>query len=398
MPVAVGFDEHRRAYADGRPFFLIGARHMPEGGTPSLLAEAGFNAYRALAFGHEVSGPSPLPATDEGILFWAYIYDRAVLSRCSDYRRQLGEYVREARNHPSLLCYENLNEVATCWRNRPPKALPAELEEGTRLLRELDPHHPIWLAHSCERTVETLAQYDGCADILGCNPYPVQPPVLRQHIGVRPDGRMLDCPDQTLHAVGRYTEKMMRVGNGQMPVWMLVQAMANENWFSPAHTPEMAEEGVDESEILYPTREEMRFMAFDAIIAGATGIAFALWKTPVGSQTWQDVTSLVRELNAFSPALTAPPMTGGFGITYADLGFTIWDGVRLMARRRGSSAYLFCANTAFDPARVTIALPACVRSGAAGVEGEDREVPIDKGTIHDDFQPFGVHVYRMLVE
>jgi len=396
MPTSVWFDKNRIAHVNGKPFFLIGARHIPEGGSPELLAEAGFNAYRLLTFGNELSRPETLPDTKGEIYFWAYIYDRAVLSRSPEYRGQLEKFVRDVKRHPFFLCYENLNEPALAWKNLPPKALPEELLEGTNLVRKIDPGHPIWIVHSCDRTIDTLRKYNKAADILGCNPYPVQPAGMRQHIGVRPDGKMFDCPDQTLHAVARYTRKMMKVGNNRMPIWMLVQAMANENWYSPVHTPEMARQGIDQSKILYPTLKEMRFMVYDMIIAGATGIAFSMYKTPHGSKVWNDITCVVQELNKLAHALTAPPFQKSFKIRYVDLGYTIWDGVKVLARQYGNKVFLFAANSSFDPARVRITVPDAIGSPRVCVEGENgRTVRIHNHEFSDDFEPFDVHIYRM---
>ena len=395
MASVVRLDDNRLASVDGRPFFLIGARHMPDGGTPAILAEAGFNAYRRIAFGHETGEPEPLPEPDEDILFWSYIFDRAVLGRSVDYRRQLEELARQVRHHPGMLCYENYNEVAWAFNGSDPKAAPDELAEGTALLRELDPDHPVWLAHSCDRMVRTLAKYNSCMDILGCNPYPVVPPGIRQHVGFRPDGKFLDCPDQTIHAVGKYTDKMMRVGGRRMPVWMLIQGMAHESWFNPTHTPEMAGQGMGESKILYPTYDEMRFMAHDAIVHGATGLAFALHKTPVEGPVWQDIKRLVGELRRLHEALAAPPVPEPVEVSYTELGFTVWDGVRTLVRRKGNDVYLFAVNTAFDPAQVAMRLPGVSTKSTAVVESEDREVALEDETLSDYFEPYAVHVYRI---
>lgn len=395
MSNAVVLDNNRITSVNGKPFFLVGARHMPDGGTPAILAEAGFNAYRWIAFGHETGEPEPLPKTDEGILFWSYIFDRAVLGRGADHRRQLEKLVKQVRQHPAMLCYENYNEVAWAWNDSEPKAAPDELAEGTALLRELDPNHPIWLAHSCERMVETLAKYNSCMDIVGCNPYPVLPEGIRRHVGIRPDGKIVDCPDQSIHSVGKYTDKMMHVGGGRMPVWMLVQAVANENWFSPIHIPEMAGQCIDESMILYPTYDQMRFMAYDAIVHGATGLALAMYQTPVGSPAWQDIKRLVGELRRLHDALAAPRLPEPVEVSYTELGFTIWDGVRTLARRKGDELYLFAVNTAFDPAQVTMRFSGVNTKGDAVVESDDREVAVKNGTLSDHFGPYAVHVYRI---
>lgn len=396
MPARVWIDEERITHVDGRRFFLIGARHMPVGGTPEILRQAGFNAFRAMAFGGENAAGEHVPEDLEGIYFWSYIYDRADFSRSADYERELRAWIEQARRHPALLCYENYNEPTLLYKSDQFKTQPERLAVGTQIIRELDPDHPIWLCHSCNNTVETLARFNPCLDIAGCNPYPVHVAGMRQHIGVRADGRMLDCPDQSIHAVGKYTGKMMAVAGGTRPVWMLIQGLANENWFDPVtHNPEFAGQSVDESKILYPSYEQMRFMAFDAVIAGATGLAMSMWKTPVGSRTWDDMVCLVQELKSLSPALSAPPLHAPFPCRYEDLGFTIWDGVRTLARRNGDEVYLFAANTAFDPARVTISVPDDVAEGTGLVVGEERELPIQRRSFTDDFGPYEVHVYRL---
>ena len=391
----VRLNEDHTTTLNGRRFFLIGARHMPEGGTQAKLAEAGFNGFRWSAFGTESSQAADLPQPPEDLYFWAYIFDRAVFDRCRDYQLQLESLADRLKDHPRFLCYENYNEVAMRWGETDTKAGPSELIAGSRRLREIDPDHPIWLAHCCGRTVETLRAYNPCTDILGCNPYPVQPPGMKSHYGVRPDGRMFDCPDQTLHGVGRYIEKMLRLGEQRMPVWMLIQAMANEHWFDPQRGEADA---LDPTKVLYPTYDEMRFMTYDAIICGATGLAFSMYRTPVDSQAWRDVSRLVGELRLLHDVLCAPKVDEPIEISYTDLGFTIWDGVRISARRIGGSPYILAANTAFDRARAAIRMPCLVGPQSAVVVNEDRQIPIVAGCLQDDFDPFAVHVYRMDIE
>jgi len=394
MPSTVTIGRDRITCVNGTPFFLIGARHMPEGGTPELLRDAGFNAFRALAFGHEVRPAETIPRDLEGIRFWAYLYDRADFSRAATHEHELQAAVRRLRTHPALLCYENFNEPTLLFRTDRFKTEPAVLAAGTARLRELDPDHPIWLAHCCTHTVETLQRFNPCLDIVGANPYPLYLPGMRSHIGVRPDGRMLDCPDQSVHAVGRYTAKMMAVAEGRRPVWMLIQAMANENWFNPAHTPELAAQGRDETRILYPTYSQLRFMVFDAIVHGATGIALSMWKTPAHGEIWDVITRLVGELRALHDALCAAPVPEPAALSYTDLGFTVWDGVRLLARRRRDTVTVFAVNTQFDPAQVTIRMPCLEGANHVQVVTEARELPLESGAFSDRFEPYDVHVYR----
>ena len=397
MPTRVTIDEKRITHVDGEPFFLIGARHMPKGGTPELLRDTGFNAYRALAFGHESGEPEEIPSDLEGIFFWSYLYNRADFTRFPGHESQLRERVEQLKDHPALLCYENLNEPTLLYPGDPFKAEPENLAVGTALLRDLDPAHPVWLAHSCTNTVETLRRFNGCLDIVGANPYPVHVPGMRQHIGVRRDGKMLDCPDQSIHAVGRYTDKMMKVADGQLPVWMIMQALANEHWYSPVHTPEMAGQGIDESKVLYPAYGQMRFMVFDAVVHGATGIAFGMWRTPVGGDIWRDITRLVGEIRGLHDALCAPPVMEDTEISHADIGFTVWDGVRVLARRLRDTLYIFAVNTQFDPAEVTVRMKSLPAASRATVVDEGREVAVVDGSMADRFEPYEAHVYRIEV-
>jgi hypothetical protein len=393
MPVRVTFDQNRVAHVDGRPFFLIGARHMPDGGTPDILRDTGFNAFRQVVFGSESATGEAIPSDLEGIHFWAYVFDRADFTKSPDYERQLREKITELREHPALLCYENYNEPTMLYKGNRFKTEPENLARGTAVLRELDPNHPIWLCHTCFNTVETIRRYNPCLDIVGCNPYPVYVPGMRQHVGMRADGKIVDCIDQSIHSVGKYTDKMMVVAQGR-PVWMLIQALANENWFNLIHTPELAGQAIEEAKIVYPTYTQMRFMAYDAIVSGATGVALSMHKTPVGSSIWDDIKHLVTELRSLHDTLCAPPLPGVIDVNYTDLGFTIWDGVRVLARRLGDEVYVFAVNTAFDPAETAILLPVDLGS-AAEVLGEDREIAVAGNAIRDRFEPYAVHVYKI---
>ena len=114
-PTRVTIDKNRIMHIDGNPFFPVLARHIPEGGTPKLLAEAGFNGYRWTAFGTETVDTAPVPDQNEGIYFYAYIYDRAVLGQSGDYKGQLQELTRSLRDDPAFLCYENFTDRQTFY-------------------------------------------------------------------------------------------------------------------------------------------------------------------------------------------------------------------------------------------------------------------------------------------
>ena len=372
---------------DGKPFFPLQARHLPAGAAWRDMGEAGFNCFRHIVFGGLNMAGAELPEERHGLKICAYLYNRTL----PEHEGELTAAVERLRDLPDLLSYENCNEPA--WRPDAPEVVnfPAEgLAHGYRLLKQLDPRHPVHQAHGIGGTVEALRGYNACADIVGCNPYPVFPPGMRRHIGIRPDGRALDSPDQTLSATALYTRKMLEVGQGR-PVWMQLQTMAWEDFAGPF--TEGGDPNPDPACVVYPTHTQMRYMAFADIIAGATGLLFSMFNLPFASPAWEDVQRLIGELSELHDVLAGRTVGLPLTTTYRNLGFTVWHGVQTLAKERDGRLYLLAANSAFDPAEVTW-------SGFTGVSalevpGEDRHIMVRNGQATDAFEPYGVHVYRI---
>jgi hypothetical protein len=231
-----------------------------------------------------------------------------------------------------------------------------------------------------------------------------------------PDGRALDSPDQTISAVGDYTKKMLAVGSskmedeesdqgGGMPVWMMLQAGAWEEYRTPGTAR-------DEAAVLYPSHRQMRYMAFADVISGATGLLFNMPETPVGKPIWRDIATLVHELRALEPALAGGRVFQSPTPKYTNLGFTIWKGVDTLVTRDGTGrVYLFAVNNAMHPAEVLWqGLPAGTtavrvvrdRSGAAAadVDGEARVMRVDAAGAALDaerFEGYDVIVYEIVI-
>src|SRR5688572_25554369 len=229
MPTRVTIDEHRITRVKGQPFFPIAARHIPvrrpehmhklwtaSADDYRFLKDIGFNSVRLVPFGgqaFERDGVPEIPEDFGGLMFYAYLYNRADFSKDADKRkRQLTDLVKAVRERDDLLGYEQQNEPAYTWMDqRTPQGSPDGMTAGSAHVRELDPHHPIRVGHMCCNLVATLRKYNACADVVSCNPYVVQAPGMRRFVGTRPDGFLTDHADRTISAVGRYTDKMMRV-------------------------------------------------------------------------------------------------------------------------------------------------------------------------------------------
>jgi len=111
--VTIGKD--RILSVNGKPFFPIGARHIPAGATLGLLKQVGFNSFRWTAFGTDTAliPTAQLPSDLGGLMFYPYVFNKADLSaEAETRRRQLTELIQMVREHPALLCYEQRNEPA----------------------------------------------------------------------------------------------------------------------------------------------------------------------------------------------------------------------------------------------------------------------------------------------
>lgn len=392
--VTIGADRILRV--NGRRFFPIGARHLPVGATPRLLKKTGFNCLRWVAVGADgLTLPhTPLPRDLSGLMFYPYVFTHGDLSRDVRARRRvLMALVKKVRQHPALLCYEQRNEPAYTWRDAAtPQSPPAGLIAGSRVIRELDPQHPIRVSHMTGNLVGTLRQYNPAVDIVGCNSYVVMAPGQRLFVGCRPDGKFVDCPNQTLSAVGDLTTKMMRVAAGRV-VWMQLQAMANEDWFSVVHTPENRHAGRYEHTRLLPTRWQLRFMAYHAIIRGATALEFAMHRTRVDEPGWSGIRDVIGELRDVHDVLASSVWPGSLRIDYRELGFSDWTGIETLVKLQRGQPWIFAANTQFDPMEATFSnLPQGIRAKLS-IWGEDRTISVNGGKFTDHFRPYEVHVY-----
>ena len=391
----VTIDENRIFWMNGRPVFPIGARHFPVGASFADVRAAGFNALRWTPFGVDrAAQAASLPEELRGLMFYPYVFTNGDLSCDAEMRRMaLSELVRQVRNHPALLCYEQRNEPAYTHRAHAiPQSPPEGLIAGSRVIRELDPDHPIRVGHMVCNLVSTLRRYNEAVDVVGCNPYVVSPPGLRRHVGSRPDGKPTDSPNQTLSAVGDLTSKMMRVAQGRV-VWMQIQGSANENWFNESYTPESSGQGAYEYQKLYPSYWQMRFMAFHAIIRGATGLEWMLHGIELESNAWRDVCQVVGELSAIQDVLCSPPWRGELAIAYRELGFSDWTGVESLVRIHHDKPWIIAVNSQFDPMDATFScLPEDIGT-CLEVMFENRRVAVCNGSFRDWFQPYQVHIY-----
>jgi hypothetical protein len=298
-------------------------------------------------------------------------------------KQLLPKIVRQLKDHPALGAWKGIDEPAN--PNRPARVPVAGLVRAYRTLRASDPNHPVVITQAPVGTAAQLAPYRPAFDITGADIYPVSYP-SGKHAG----GRRRD-----IGVVGDITRKMVRAAGGK-PVWMTLQiawsgVIPTEQ--HPANVPR------------FPTLSQERFMAYQAIVNGARGLAFfgghlTQIARPADAQAgwnwtfWQRVLQpLLEELTSDSvaPALVAPDArTTRVKASVRD--------VELVTREADGFLYVIVVRRGSATSRVGFSgLPRRFTGGEVLFEYNDqafRTVSVADGRFRDWFAQHDARVYR----
>ncbi|MCL5281668.1 MAG: hypothetical protein M1376_17360 [Planctomycetes bacterium] len=276
------------------------------------------------------------------------------------------------RHHPGLLLWKNVDEP---WWGK----VPAEsMIRAYRIIKEVDPCHPVGLTQAPRGTVADLRPYNAAADILLLDIYPVGYPPGRHSLG----------PNKEISMVGDHTRFIKEVADGK-PIWMVLQ-IAWSGVVNPGKT------------LRFPTFAQERFMTYQALINGARGLIYfgGNIKAAMAPQDaklgwnwtfWRRVLRpVLEEVGTRSPlaaALVAPDSKLPVKVEGAkDVEFCI--------REVGNDLYLLACKREGQTLEVKFTgLPAWAASGEVLYESP-RQVQAKAGQFTDWFAPFDVHVYR----
>ena len=288
---------------DGARMFGVGLYENPkDDAVLKAVAEAGFNLVRS---GGDREALDRLHA--QGLYAWVKTGGRINLGPNGDKPDdELRAMADSLADHPALLIWEvpdealwgcwlrawrgkgNLAEKHAAFRQRAAEQ-GAGIEAGHKRLREIDPHHPLWMNHAPCNSLEQLTAFSVGADIVGCDIYPV-----------------LDFPQTPwdfsgylLGAVGHFTHRMSLCAPGK-PIWMVLQGFGYDDL---GDGPLL----VTTRGSRRPTPKEVRFMTYDAIVRGARAVLY--WGThniEKDSQLWQGIMTTVRELAGLQHVLSMP--------------------------------------------------------------------------------------------
>ena len=316
-------------------------------------------------------------ASRYGLRLWVGLFDVA-----NDLSKQalLEQIVDGLKDSPGLGAWKGADEPL--WGRLDPQGLAAAYD----FIRSRDPNHPIVIIQAPTTrqgalTAARLRPYAAAGDVHGVDIYPIS----------HPPGTHAGRPNKDISVVGDVTGVVAEATPGKEH-WTTLQ-IAWSGMLPPDHVP------------IFPTLRQERFMAYQAIIAGANGLVFfggdiIRAMSPEDAATgwnwtfWRTVLKpVVQELNSDSvgPALVAPPAAATVKANAAD--------VSLVARQAGGFLYVIAVRRnprANGPVRFT-GLPQGIKFGAAMFEydGKDfRTFRVSNGAFTDPFAPHDARVYR----
>ncbi|HEY3183947.1 MAG TPA: hypothetical protein VGJ77_13990 [Gaiellaceae bacterium] len=308
--------------------------------------------------------------------------------------RLLTKLVTAFRNDPALLAYKGMDEPRNPFRGAN-WIRPAGLVRAHAKIKELDPHHPVVIIQAPRSPVADLVPYRPAFDVTGVDIYPVSYPP-----GLHAGGTNTD-----VNVVGALARKTREAAGGK-PFWMTLQIA----WSGVVPT-----KSLPHVVPRFPTLQQERFMAYQAIVNGARGLIFfgghlTAVMTPEDAASgwnwtfWRRVLRpVVSELAspALQPALAAPNAPSQVTARSAD--------IELVTRRTATHLYVIAVRIGGAVSQVELAgLPGSITRGEVLFEhvqsplpppqGVGRQVPrpiaVAGGRLTDWFAPHDAHVYR----
>ena len=307
----------------------------------------------------------------------------SLLEKADDYNER-GLWAQAEEIYDSLWSQLGAKNPHPDWKmsQAPDQAneLTDAIARGCRVVKHLDPKHPIWQNHAPRNSVRSLAKYNQAVDAAGCDIYPVP---------FNPGSGHSDLRDTNLSAAGAYTDRMREAAPGKS-IWMVLQGFG---W------RDLSKEGTqdpDPRKGRRPSYSENRFMAYDAVVHGANALLY--WGTDYiekDSILWRDLMKVAKELRALEPGIVGErPRNTPISSADETSGSIDGQGPRLILRKAGKDWVLIAVNEHSQGISFTVsALPDELEGRTLYRLYADETHRVQNRAFHDGIRGFGVHVY-----
>jgi hypothetical protein len=364
---------------DGRRTFPMALYQVPELGSRA----AGLKAAKEAGF-DVVSCAAKKEALDEaaahGLGAWCSVGSVAG-AKPEGQRQRITALVGQLKDHAALRYWETEDEPSYQWKKAGPRVKPEAIRETYALLKRLDPSRLVYLNHSPTNLVSTLREYNPGGDLIATDVYPVIPHGIREQYALWPDGRQGDFLNTYVSQVGPYADKMRAVAGPDRAVLMVLQGFA---WEMLRDAKER-----DAKMVVYPTRDELLFMAVQSIVHGVNGLVWwGLSYTPREAGLWTDLAAVTKLLRGLGDALIAKRAVN-LQVEYHDTGHSLDKGLEFTTRAAGRETVWLGVNADSNPVEATVrGLP----EGLEAVWG-GRPERVANGW-RTKLAPFGVAIWR----
>ncbi|HEV8606747.1 MAG TPA: hypothetical protein VGQ99_15335 [Tepidisphaeraceae bacterium] len=283
----------------------------------------------------------------------------------------LRKIIAKFKDHPALACWKGIDEPQ--WGKHPIEPMV----NAYKLIKQLDPDHPLWVNHAPRGEIEDLRPYNITLDITGADIYP---------IGYPPGTHSLR-PNKQMSMVGDYTRLMIDVAENKKPVCMVLQIA----WSG------VIKEG---KTLRFPSFAEERFMTYQSIINGSRGLLYfgghigkactpedakLGWNWTFWNRVLRPVIEEIGDKSPLYPALTAPNSKLPIKCT--------GEGMEFLVRETNDSVFILACKREGPTIQAKFTGLPTNFSTAEVLYESPRTVEAKNGTFTDWFAPFDVHVY-----
>jgi hypothetical protein len=256
----------------------------------------------------------------------------------------LRKEVEMFRDHPALLAWYIADEPD--GQNLPPDSL----KETYRIIKELDPYHPVSVLFMSPRKA---ADYRDVMDIAMTNPYPI------------PEGKITE--------VIPYIDLLKRAFWLEKPAWVVPQAFGGNEWWKREPDP-----------------REIRAMTWMAVIHGATGVQYFIRSGPnnfpKSTAMWDECGAMALEIAELTPDINSAHPAPVLIPDSPEIHAKAWNKAGLVT--------IAVVNEKNEPGEFKLKMEDVDLTIDADVMFENRKVRITEGVIEDIIDGYGTRIYR----